>query len=415
MNRKVLGALLGIGWTVAACATGNESTNGGTSDLTATNNVDQTADDSSIQTASVCAGGKIRCFAQIQVGANGQALHFAAPSGLGATDLADAYKLDTTLDPGATIAIVDAFGYANAEADLNVYRAQYGLGKCTIDNGCLTIVNQDGAASPLPPEPPSNDDWTTETALDLDMASAACPKCKLLLVQANSDQDEGLYIAQASAARLGAAVISDSWGGSETADDPATGYEHYFDLPNVGIFVAAGDTGYNNGGKGPDYPSTSAHVTAVGGTNLKKATGGTRGWTEKAWGGFLPSLFGAGGSSCGLTIPKPAYQGNTACDFRAATDVAAVGDPLTGPSVYHSGWTAVGGTSAASPLVAGIYALTGHGREAPDFSYTHKAAYWDVTTGKNGTCGNVLCNAASGWDGPTGNGTPNGAALAAIH
>ena len=414
MNRKVLGAVFGLGWAVAACATGDAPTAGDESALNAGNPAQQSSDDA-IQTASICAGGRFRCFAQIQVGTNGQPLHFAGPSGLGATDLQDAYKLDATLDPGATIAIIDAFGYAKAEADLNVYRAQYGLGKCTVDNGCLTIVNQDGAASPLPPEPPSNDDWTTETALDLDMASAACPKCKLLLVQANSDQDDGLFIAQATAARLGATVISDSWGTSETADEPMTNYEHYFDLQNVGIFVASGDSGYNNGGSGPDYPSTSAHVTAVGGTNLKKVGSGSRGWTEKAWGGLFSSLFGAGGSACGLSVPKPAYQGNTACNFRAASDVAAVGDPLTAPAIYHSGWTAVGGTSAAAPLVAGIYALTGHGREAPSFAYEHTAAYWDVSTGSNGKCKNVLCNAGRGWDGPTGNGTPNGAALEAIH
>ena len=256
MNRKVLGALFGLGFTVAACATGSDSTSGSSSDLSSSaGNPDQTADTSSdVQTKSVCAGGRFECFAKIQVGANGQPLHFAAPSGLGATDLQDAYKLDPTLDPGATIAIVDAFGYAKAEADLNVYRAQYGLGKCTIDSGCLTIVNQDGNASPLPPEPPSNDDWTTETALDLDMASAACPKCKLLLVQANSDQDEGLFLAQATAARLGATVISDSWGGAETTDDPSLQYEHYFDLPNVGIFVAAGDHGLQQRRQGPGLP-----------------------------------------------------------------------------------------------------------------------------------------------------------------
>ncbi len=417
MNRKFFGAFIGLGFAVTACATSTDSgSNGSTADLSATNgSSDTSSTDDGVQTKSVCSGGRFHCYTQIQVGTDGQALHFAAPSGLGAADLQQAYQLDTTLDPGATIAIVDAFGYKNAEADLKAYRKQYNLGDCTIASGCLTIINQDGNASPLPADPSSSDDWTLETALDLDMASAACPKCKLLLVQANTDQDDGLFIAQAAAASHGATVISNSWGGAETAADPATANEHYFDLPNVGIFVASGDSGYNNGGQGPDYPSTSAHVTAVGGTKLTKATGG-RGWKEVAW--AYTAFGGGGGSSCSLGIPKPAYQGTTSCNFRAASDVSANADSASGPAIYNAangGWTSVGGTSAASPLVAGIYALTGHGKEAPGFAYANKAAYNDITSGKNGTCGNVLCNSGTGWDGPTGMGSPNGKALAAIH
>jgi hypothetical protein len=240
-----------------------------------------------------------------------------------------------------------------------------------------------------------------QAALDLDMASAACPKCKLLLVQSNNDEDDGLFIAQATATRLGAAVISNSWGQSETASDPAVDYEHFFGVGrSVGIFVASGDSGYDNGGEGPDYPATSAYVTAVGGTRLTKSTTG-RGWTEKAWSGS--------GSACSLTVPKPSWQGSTACSFRASADVAAVGDPASGPAIYRGGWQVVGGTSAASPLVAAIYALTGHGAAAPSLAYQHPEAYFDVTSGSNGSCTTALCKAAAGWDGPTGVGAPNGA------
>ena len=416
MNRKFFGAFIGLGFAVTACATSTDSgTRGSSSDLAATNGSTDTSSTDSVQTKSVCSGGKVRCYAQVIVGSDGQQIHTAAPSGLGAADLQKAYALDTTLDPGATIAIVDAFGYKNAESDLKAYRAQYGLPACTVASGCLTIINQDGNASPLPAEPSSDDDWTLETALDLDMASAACPKCKLLLVQATTDQDDGLFIAQAAAVAHGATVISNSWGGAEDPSAPATANEHYFDFPNVGIFVAAGDSGYDNGGQGPDYPSTSAHVTAVGGTRLTKSSSGTRGYTEVAW-AYSP-FSGGGGSSCSLSIPKPSYQGATSCTFRAASDVAANADPSSGPAIYNAGnggWTSVGGTSAASPLVAGIYALTGHGKEAPGFAYANKAAYYDITSGKNGSCGNVLCNAGTGWDGPTGIGAPNGKALAAI-
>jgi hypothetical protein len=403
---KLLAYVGGIGalvFAAASCSTGptDGSSQGSDESL-----------DNTTSSRAACSGGRFHCYAMVQTDGRGLIKQTAAPSGLGATDLADAYKLNTATDPHATVAIVDAYGYPNAAADLATYRSQYGLPPCTVANGCLTIVNQRGETSPLPPAPPSGDDWTTETALDLDMASAACPKCKLLLIQADDDQGTGLFVAQATAARMGAAVVSDSWGTSETPSDPATSYEHFFAQTNIGIFVAAGDSGYDNGGQGPDYPSTSAYVTAVGGTNLAKQAGG-RGWVEKAWGQSF--MGGAGGSSCGLTVPKPAWQGNTACSFRAASDVAAVGDPATGPAVYNQasgGWIAVGGTSAASPLVAAIYALTGHGNAAPNFAYTHTGAYFDVTSGSNGTCGNVLCNAGAGWDGPTGIGTPNGAALA---
>ena len=330
--------------------------------------------------------------------------HFSTPSGFGPADLASAYKINTALNPGATIAIVDAYGYKNAESDLATYRSQYGLPACTVASGCLKIVNQAGKTSPLPPNPPSDDDWTVETALDLDLASAACPHCKILLVQANDDVSDGLYIANNTAATLGATVISNSWGGPESGQ--MTAYESYFNHAGIAIFVAAGDDGYDDGGQGPDYPSTSAFVTAVGGTSLVRATG-TRGWAEVAW--------TSGGSSCSQSIHKPTWQtATTGCKFRAASDVSAVGDPSTGLAVYNKaneGWIVVGGTSAASPFVAGVYALTGHSMATGALPYTTPEAFFDVTSGTNGDCGAPLCKAGIGWDGPTGAGTPNGAVL----
>jgi hypothetical protein len=353
-------------------------------------------------------GSRFRCFARIRVDAVGRIVTHAGREGLSPHDLTDAYKIDTSVDPGATIAIVDAFGYSNAESDLAAYRSRYTLPPCTVASGCLTIVNQMGQPSPLPQDAPLGDDWTVESALDLDMASAACPKCKLLLVQADSDGGDGLYIAQAAAVQLGATVVSNSWGAPESRGDPATGNEHYFMHPNVSTFVSTGDHGYDDGGAGPDYPSTSAYVIAVGGTTLTRSSGEARGWAESAW--------GEGGSSCSFSIPKPSWQMNGACTYRGTADVSAVADPMTGVAVYNArkgGWLIVGGTSAASPLVAGIYALTGHGQEPPSYAYQHPSAYFDVTSGSNGFCGSVLCNAGSGWDGPTGVGSPNGTVLGA--
>ncbi|MFI5298658.1 MAG: hypothetical protein ACHREM_11210 [Polyangiales bacterium] len=361
----------------------------------------------------VCSGGSFSCFAHVRVdAASGDVSPFATPSGFGASDLQAAYNLDVSVDPGATIAIVDAFGYPNAESDLAAYRSQMGLPACTIASGCLTIVNQTGATSPLPKAPAANDDWTVETALDLDMASSACPKCKLLLVQANDDTSNGLYVAQGAAVSLGATVISNSWGGPEQTSDPATNYESYFNHPGVGIFVASGDSGYDDGGQGPNYPGTSAYVVAVGGTSLVKSASTPRGWVESAWG--TSGGNGAGGSGCSLSVPKPSWQGSTSCSFRASADVSAVGDPNTGLSVYNKangGWIVVGGTSAATPFVAGVYALTGHGGAAPSFAYQNIADFNDITSGSNGSCGNVLCDSGAGWDGPTGIGSPIGSAL----
>ena len=326
---------------------------------------------------------------------------FATPSGFGPADLASAYKIDTTRNPGATIAIVDAFGYPNAEKDLATYRSQFGLAPCTVASGCLRIVNDQGKTSPLPPAPAANDDWTVEAALDLDMASSACPNCKLILVQAQDDVSDSLFVSQQTAATLGATVISDSWGGS---DPTPSQEEHFFQVGgNVGIFVSSGDSG--NTGATPDYPSTSAFVTGVGGTSLTRSTTAARGWTERAWSGA--------GSSCSNQIAKPSFQTSSACARRAAADISAVADPNTGVAVFNTGPSAngfivVGGTSASSPFVAGVYALYGKGGVGPSFSYANTTKFFDVTTGTNGRCRNALCRAGTGWDGPTGNGTPNG-------
>jgi subtilase family serine protease len=357
--------------------------------------------------APVCSGGLLSCESRIRIDRiTRRAKPFATPSGFGPADLASAYKLDTSRNPGATIAIVDAFGYPNAESDLASYRSQFGLPPCTIASGCLTIVNQNGQSSPLPGTPPPGDDWTVETALDLDMASSACPHCKLLLVQADDDQGNGLFVAQAAAANLGATVISNSWGGP--FDGNTSTDEAFFSGPSqtAGIFVSSGDSG--NTGATPDYPSTSAFVTAVGGTSLSKSST-TRGWSEAAWSGA--------GSSCNPSIAKPSFQSSisTGCSGRAAADVSAVADPNTGVAVFNAGsggWIAVGGTSASSPFVAGVMALTGHGHDGPGFAYGHTGDFFDVTTGSNGSCGAPLCTAGPGWDGPTGIGTPNGALLA---
>ena len=353
----------------------------------------------------VCAqprAGFAACHALVRANAQGTVTAAATPSGLAPTDLASAYNLNTGLGTGATIAIVDAQDNPNAESSLAVYRSTFGLPACTTANGCFKKVNESGAASPLPS---GDSGWGLEISLDLDMASAVCPNCKILLVEATSASVSDLGTAVNTAVRLGATVVSNSYGGAESSSD-STYDTQYYHHTGVGIFVSSGDGGY-----GVEYPAASQYVTAVGGTTLARSTTAARGWVESAWSGA--------GSGCSAYETKPSWQRDTGCAKRAVADVSAVADPDSGVAVYDSygqnGWVVVGGTSAASPIVAGIYALTAHGGD-PALSYSSPYAFYDVTTGSNGSCGgSYLCTARAGYDGPTGNGSPNGRALAALH
>jgi subtilase family serine protease len=320
------------------------------------------------------------------------------PAGLGPADLKSAYHLPAG-GAGATVAIVDANDHPKAEADLAVYRKQFGLPACTTANGCFRKVNQNGQASPLPKP---DEGWAGEIALDIDMVSATCPACRILLVEAKSASDRDLYTAEDTAVKMGAKYVSNSWGGGETTTE--TSDDTHFNKPGVVFTVSSGDDG-----TGAEYPSSSKYVTSVGGTSLRKG-GGTRGWTESAWKGA--------GSGCSKYEGKPAAQTvTTGCTRRAASDVSAVADPQTGVAVYASfganGWSVFGGTSASAPIIAAVYALAGTpGAQdlTSSYPYRHQAGLNDVTSGRNGSCAGPMCNAGKGWDGPTGLGTPNGVA-----
>jgi hypothetical protein len=324
----------------------------------------------------------------------------SAPVGLGATTLRTAYALPGgTAGSGQTVAIVDAYDDPNAESDLANYRTQYRLPPCTRANGCFRKVNETGGTAP--PAPDSG--WAEETSLDLDMVSAACPNCHILLVEASRPSMRALGQAVNTAIRLGAKYVSNSYGGDEDASDPSLDTA-YFDHPGVAITVASGDSGY-----GASYPASSRYVTAVGGTTLTK-TSGARGWTETVWSGS--------GSGCSAYEPKPSWQKDTGCAKRTISDVAAVADPATGVAVYDTyrmgGWLVVGGTSASAPIVAGVYALAGPAPAriyAAALPYAHPGALNDVISGGNGACAAAyLCTAGPGYDGPTGLGSPVGVA-----
>ena len=360
-------------------------------------------------TMQVCGGGNFVCKAHVLLDENNRIRPFTTPAGLGPADLASAYKLNPAIISTATIAIVVAFHYANAESDLAMYRSTFGLPPCTVASGCLTILNPTGAGAP-----PAGDDWNLEAALDLDMASAACPTCKLVLVEATNDTGNDLFNEQnTAAARAGVVSISNSWGGPSDGTDNALDAQFFNHTQNVNVFVSSGDSGFT--GSTPDYPSTSAHVIAVGGTNLVRSTA-ARGWTETAWAGS--------GSSCSRVIAQPSFQAGvvptSACTRRAASDVSAVADPNTGVAVFNAndgGFIVVGGTSASSPFVAGVFAryrISGAAHNA-SFAYAHQTEFFDITSGTTARClppGPALCRAGTGYDGPTGIGSLNGAALA---
>ena len=324
----------------------------------------------------------------------------ATPSGYGPSDLHSAYGLPSTGGSGATVAIVDAYDDPNAEADVAKYRSQYGLAACTTANGCFRKVGQSGTSS----LPSADAGWAEEISLDLDMVSATCPSCHILLVEASSASMANLGKSVNTAVSLGAKYVSNSYGGGESSSD--TSYDSsYFNHPGVAITVSAGDSGY-----GAEYPAASRYVTAVGGTSLKKSSS-TRGWTDTVWNGT--------GSGCSAYDAKPSWQKDTGCTRRTIGDVSAVADPATGVAVYDtyggdSGWEVFGGTSASSPIIASVYALAGTpsaGSTPASFPYAHTGSLNDVTSGSNGSCGSsYLCTAKSGYDGPTGLGTPNGVA-----
>jgi hypothetical protein len=327
------------------------------------------------------------------------------PSGFAPTDLRSAYGLPVTagLGQGETVAVVTAYDDPDAETDLGTYRTQYGLAACTTANGCFKKVNQTGGTT----YPSTSAGWSAATAQSLDMISAICPSCHLLLVEANSTAITDLGTAENEAVSLGAGFVDNDWftpeaglGASETSYDA-----QYFNHPGVAITAPAGNSGY-----GVNYPAASPDVTAVGGTTLTKTGGSGRGWTETTWTGS--------GSGCSAYEPKPAWQTDTGCSDRTLNDTAAVADPNTPVAYYDTptagGWGEGGGTDVAAAIVAAAYALGGPpaaGTNPASYVYDHPGALYGVTSGSNGTCSPAyLCTAGSGYNGPAGQGTPSGVA-----
>jgi len=418
-------------------------------------------------------------------------------------ELRSAYDLPVEPVQGSatqTIALVDAYNDPGAEADLKVYDnlPEIDQSECTGENGCFTKVNQNGESAEAEgasgnPFPKSAEElkerettctstkqkaaceeveeavgWTVEISTDLDIAHSLCQSCHILLVEANSAEYTDLETAEETAVRLGATEVSNSWGGSEPPLDSSA-----FDHPGTVITAAAGDDGYLNWTEaeeaktngegyysGADYPASSPHVVAVGGTELTVTKAGAR-QSETVW-NEDPDPEGkneGAGGGCSTQFAAPQWQlevpdwasvgcGTGAEAKRAVADVAADADPYSGVLVYDSEesteyFMVIGGTSVASPIVASVFALAGgaHGVEYPAQTLYSRLgsplgfpSLYDVTEGGNGKCdgvytscggsmsplsplspldcgkGALICNAGPGYDGPTGVGAPNGVA-----
>jgi hypothetical protein len=347
---------------------------------------------------------QVRVNAAIAAGVTGAP---SAPAGWGARDIESAYKLPVSRNPHQTVAVVDAYRTPALAANLAVYRKQYGLPACTRASGCLRIVNQQGNASPLPASGLPYG-WDVETMLDVSMVSAACPHCQILVVEASSDSFADLAAAEDTAARLGAQVISNSYGVRENGQ--AQAYAAAYDHPGHTIVVSSGDDGFT----AANFPANLATVTAAGGTELARAHT-ARGWSEQVWN--TPDA-GASGSGCSAYVAKPSWQREPHCPGRTVADVSALAWNVPIYEKVQGGWLTVGGTSAAAPLIAGVYGLAGNAATVkPGHPYARPGSLFDITAGNNdwfnqangATCGyDYLCTAKKGYDAPTGLGTPDG-------
>ncbi len=362
------------------------------------------------------------CFAAAILRSGPMAAFPDSVNGLTPNDLSSLYsypgpQAQGVLGAGATIAVVVAGDYANAEADLAIYRQYYGLPTCSSASGCLTKV---GAAAPgqagasgsptsvsANPTTPNAIGWAAETDVDTQMVSAVCPNCRIVIAEAASASLGDLTTAVSAAIAAGATIVNTSFGAPESVADVSLAPT--YESPKVKVVAAAGDWGY-----GVYFPAADPKVVAVGGTSIQTAGSAV---SETVWAGT--------GSGCSRYFSKPAWQNPIVlslqvCPNRTVADTAAVADPKTGVAFYDStlygaaggGWAIVGGTSVSAPIVAGMFALSGQagqGLGAQVFYNLHYLAFLTIATGSNGSCSPAyLCNGGLGYNGPTGLGVPQG-------
>jgi kumamolisin len=294
------------------------------------------------------------------------------------------------------IAIVDAYDDPGAAADLAAFSTQFGLPAAT-----FSVVFATGV------RPPGNSGWELEESLDIEWAHAMAPNATLYLVEAASNSNTDLYFAEDKASALVAAAgggeVSNSWGASEFSGE--TSLDSHFTTSTVVYFASSGDKA------GVSYPSASPNVVSAGGTTFRRdpITGkfiGEIAWDE------------AGGGKSAFE-PRPSYQSGVAGvvgTARGTPDFSSDSDPNTGVWVLDSGnggWFIVGGTSAASPTLAGIVNLAGDFNSSSNTELTEiygsMALSADFNDIKAGYCGPYVGYAAvKGYDFCTGVGSDKG-------
>ncbi|HEV3092533.1 MAG TPA: S8 family serine peptidase [Candidatus Cybelea sp.] len=318
--------------------------------------------------------------------------------GWGAPDIEAAYNLpSSTGGSGEIVAVVDYNDNPNVASDLAVYRRHYGLPKAKFHK-----YNQDGQQGHYPQGQVQDG---LEEDLDVDMVSASCPNCTIYLIESNNNSLGSLVKAEQEAVKLGARIISNSFiCYGYPGCDQSKGYE----TPGVTYLAAAGDESYGVG-----TPMAYGNVVSVGGTLLSK-----RGsiYSEIVWPGT--------GGGCVPQVAKPSWQHDPGCSGRTTNDVSAVAWNVPLYDTYgESGWEYSGGTSSATPIIAGAFALAGNAarQDGGKIFWTlgeakRREDLHAIDSGTNGCParlrGSYLCVAGTQqfgtYSGPTGWGTPNG-------
>jgi subtilase family serine protease len=354
---------------------------------------------------------------------------------------------------GVTVAITDAFVSPTLQKDADTYATKHG--DRAFSTGQFSQSNDRGY-NPQRVADCGGNGWYGEQTLDVEAVHGMAPDANVVYYGAASCYDDDLMASMARAVSENkASLVSNSWGepsfvvvnGQQfpTIDNGLiAAYEGILKqgaAQGIGFYFSSGDSGddaaVNGGQPQADYPSADPYVTAVGGTALAAGSTGSRqfetGWgTEKysltstGW-SALGFLYGAGGGIADSTaypaLARPDYQtkaGFTASG-RSEPDIAADADPTTGmlvgetqafaaPNVWgqgtHYGEYRIGGTSLASPLIAGINADAQQGRSRIGFANPmlyglRKGTLFDVN-GNPGDAGNVRVDYANGYNDASG-------------
>ena len=371
----------------------------------------------------------------------------AITDGYAPCDLVSAYNLKNSIGlPGGLVAVVNYYKDPYIASDLAMYRQTFGMKACP-QNSCFYQVNEHGGSNgDVKDNPVSAVEWT----VDVDMISANCPNCKIVLVEAKSVDPKDLEAAEYTAATrvIGGShvvAIDNSWYlvPSYSPSDPS--FVRAFVHPHIAMTANAGDHGY-----GVTSPAQLNTVTAAVGTSLRPCTSCTpREWTETVWNDTCGPDGCATGSGCSDVIAAPTWQAAIesvydlkGCHKRVVGDIAYDADPETGVAIYctygepdstpctKDHWPVYGGTSVSAPAIAALYALAASKKRLPDipaevayenvirYGYSSKeSAFYNIRKGNNIINGGPSCSGSLYWlchaepgsySAPAGVGSPNG-------